>query len=178
MTAGRLRTTIRGTFNHERKTSMKTWLRRTLLGAVGASIAFGGLAACGHRHDHRAWGQMSAEERAQARSKVVDRIAQRLELNAEQRKRLDVLADKLQEQRVALMGAADPRAEVRSLVAGDKFDRAKAQSLVGQKTAAVQAKSPEVIAALGDFYDSLNPQQQAKVREFMERGRRGWWRRS
>jgi hypothetical protein len=49
---------------------------------------------------------------------------------------------------------------------------------VGEKMAAVNAKSPEVIAALGDFYDSLAPAQQAKVRDFMEhRGGRGWWRR-
>ena len=157
---------------------MKTWLRRSLLGVLGATIAFGGIAACGHRHDHHAWNQMSAEERAKAREKIIDRIAQKLELNGEQRQRLGVLADKLQEQRAALMAGADPRAEARSLVAGDKFDRAKAQAFIGQKTAAVQAKSPEVIAALGDFYDSLNPQQQAKVREFMEHGRRGWWHRS
>ena len=42
------------------------------------------------------------------------------------------------------------------------------------KTAAVQAGSPEVIAAAADFFDNLNPAQQQKVRDFMERGRR--WR--
>ena len=41
---------------------------------------------------------------------------------------------------------------MQSLVAGDKFDRSKAQALVAEKTAAVGTKSPEVIAALGDFY--------------------------
>ena len=67
-------------------------------------------------------------------------------------------------------------AAVRGLVAGDKFDRAKAQALVTEKTAALNTGSPEVIAALGDFYDSLNATQQAKVRDFMDRGRRGWRR--
>ena len=71
----------------------------------------------------------------------------------------------------------DPRAQVQALVVGDKFDRARAQALVSEKTAAVNAKSPEVIAALGDFYDHLNPAQQAKVREFMQRRHGGWWRR-
>jgi len=61
----------------------------------------------------------------------------------------------------------DPRAEVRSLVAGNTFDRSKAQSLVDAKTAAVQSGAPQVIAALGDFYDSLNETQQAQVRDFM-----------
>ena len=86
------------------------------------------------------------------------------------------LADKLHEQRAAMMGQSkDPRAELQALVAGDKFDKARAQTLVSEKTAAIQARSPEVIAALADFYDSLNPAQQQKVREFMQR-RRGWHR--
>jgi hypothetical protein len=80
-----------------------------------------------------------------------------------------VLADKLQEQRAALKGkTVNPRAEVEALVAGDKFDRARAQALVTEKTAAITGKSPEVIAAAGDFYDSLTPAQQTKVREFMQ----------
>ena len=64
---------------------------------------------------------------------------------------------------------------MQSLVAGAQFDRAKAQALVQQKTDALRSGSPEVIAALGDFYDSLNPAQQQKVRDFMSR--RGGWRR-
>jgi PleD family two-component response regulator len=59
---------------------------------------------------------------------------------------------------------------MKALVAGDKFDKARAQALVTEKTTAVQTKSPEVIAALADFYDSLNPAQQQKVRDFMEGG--------
>jgi hypothetical protein len=40
----------------------------------------------------------------------------------------------------------------------------------------VQLKSPAVINAFGDFYDSLRPEQQAKLRESAEalaRGRHG-----
>lgn len=156
---------------------MRTWIRRTLLGALGASIALGGLAACGHRHEGGKWSQMSVEERAKVRAKVLDRVGERLELNADQKQCLAVLADKLEQQRTALVGsAADPREEVRKIVAGEKFDRTRAQALLAEKTAAVQAKSPEVIAALGDFYDSLNPAQQEKVRAYMDRRHRRWWR--
>ena len=66
------------------------------------------------------------------------------------------------------------RADVQSLVAGDKFDRTKAQALLAEKTAALNAGSPAVIAAFGDFYDSLSTAQQAKVRDFMQRRRGGW----
>lgn len=152
---------------------MKPWLKRTLIGVFGASILVGGLSACGHRQ--HAWSaNMSAEESAQFRGRLVDRVSSKLELNEDQKKRLTALADKLHEQRSAMMGQSkDPRAELQALVAGDKFDKARAQALVTEKTAAIQGKSPEVIAALADFYDSLNPTQQQKVRDFMQR--RGHW---
>jgi hypothetical protein len=30
---------------------------------------------------------------------------------------------------------------------------------------------------MADFYDSLTPAQQTKVREAMQKGRHGWWHR-
>lgn len=153
---------------------MRPWLKRTLFGLFGATIIFGGLTACGHRHEGR-W-QMSAEDSAKFRGKMIERVSSKLDLNEDQKQRLGVLADKLKEQRTALTGTTtDPRAEMQALVAGDKFDRARAQTIVGEKTAALSSKSPEVIAAAADFYDSLNTTQQQKVREFMQRGH-GWWK--
>jgi len=157
---------------------MKPWIKRTLYGLFGASILVGGLSACGHhRHDYGMGMGMSESERTEFRGKMVDRVASKLDLNAEQKQRLGVLADKLQEQRSALVGkTSDPRAEIQALVAGEKFDRTRAQTLVTEKTAALNSKSPEVIAAMADFFDSLTPAQQVKVREAMQ-GRHGWWRR-
>ena len=152
---------------------MKPWIKRSLFGLFGIGVAVGSLTACGHRHDGPGW-QMSAEDHGKFRAKMIDRVAGKLDLNEDQKKRLAVVADKLHEQRAAMVGkTTDPRAEVKALVAGEKFDRARAQALVSEKTAAVNGKSPEVIAALGDFYDSLNPAQQAKVREFMDHRRGG-----
>jgi periplasmic protein CpxP/Spy len=107
---------------------------------------------------------------------MVDRVSRHLDLDAAQKARLAALARTLQEQRAAWAGQGDPRSQVRALVAGDRFDRPQAQALVEKATAAIGARSPAVIAAFGDFYDSLNPQQQARVRETMERRHR-WWRR-
>jgi hypothetical protein len=40
----------------------------------------------------------------------------------------------------------------------------------------LQSKSPEVIAAMAQFYNSLNPAQQQKLRDVMD-GRSRWsWR--
>jgi periplasmic protein CpxP/Spy len=156
---------------------MRPWIKRTLFGLLGTGIVLGSLAGCGHRYAHERFGSMSAEEQAKFRDRMVDRVAGKLDLNADQKKRLDTLATRLHEQRLALHGATDPRADLRALVAGDKFDRSKAQALVGEKTAAINAKSPEVIAAFGDFYDSLTPAQQAKIRDFMGKRHHGGWHR-
>lgn len=156
---------------------MKTWIKRTLLGLLGATVLVGGLSACGH-HRH-SWGAtLSPEAYAQSRDKLVDRVAGKLDLNAEQKQRLAKLGDKVFEQRKALIGqTTDPRAELRALLSSDKFDRTRALALITEKTAVLQDKSPEVVAALADFYDSLNPAQQQQVRGYLE-GRHRWFGRS
>lgn len=155
---------------------MKPWIKRSFIALTGVTIAVGGLTACGTR-GHHADGPMSAERMTEMRGKVIERVTKKLDLNAEQQQKLGVLADKLQAQRTAFMGqTTDPRAEVRALVAGDKFDRARALSLLDEKTRVVQVSSPEVINAMADFYDSLNPTQQAEVRERMQK-RKGWFSR-
>lgn len=148
--------------------------KRTLLGLFGATLLVGGLSACGHHRPDYAT-QLSAEEFAQKRDKLVDKVASRLDLNEDQKKRLAVLGDKLYAQRTALVGQTkDPRAEMKALVAGDSFDAERAQALVNEKTAALNAKSPEVIAALADFYNSLSATQQQKVRDYLD-GRGRWF---
>jgi len=155
---------------------MKPWLRRTLIGVFGASLLATAFAA-GACRGHHGWGThaMSEEDAARMKTRMVDKLGSKLDLDAAQKARLGTLADRLHEQRRALVGASDPRSDIASLVSGPAFDRAKAQALVEAKTSAVSTKSPELIAALGDFYDSLRPEQQQKVRDFMNRGGRHGW---
>jgi len=154
---------------------MKRWLKRTLIGVFGASVLFGGLAACSHRYHHGGdWNSMSDEDVAKRKAWMIDRVSGRLDLDDAQKAKLGTLADQLRAQRQALVGGTDPRAEIQSLVAGNTFDRTKAKAFIDGKAQTIQAKSPELIAALGDFYDSLRPEQQQKVRDFMSRGRHGW----
>jgi len=150
-------------------------VRRILFTVLGISLIAGGLSACGHHRDH-AWGaNVTQEQFVQQRDKMVDRAAGKLDLNAEQKKLLAAVGDKLFEQRKAMVGqTTDPRAELKSLIASPKFDTAKAQALVTDKTTVMQAKSPETLAALAAFYDSLNPVQQQKVRDLMD-GHHGWF---
>ncbi|MBL0917759.1 MAG: Spy/CpxP family protein refolding chaperone [Hydrogenophaga sp.] len=153
---------------------MKPWLKRTFIGLTSITVLAGGLAACGTRDHH---GSASPEKVAEWRGKAVDRVSRKLDLGTEQRQKLDVLADKLVAQRAAMIGqTGHPREEMRALVGGEKFDRARALHLLDEKTRVLQIATPEVINALADFYDSLNPTQQAEVREFLDK-RRGWFQR-
>ena len=152
---------------------MKSWIKKSLIGLFGASILVGGLTACSGGHHHR-HGPMDPEKIAEVRAKVVERVSDKLDLSEAQKQKLNTLADKLVAQRTAMVGkTTDPRAEMQALVAGAQFDRSRAQTLLDEKLRVVQAGSPEVIAALADFFDSLNTEQQQKVRELMQK-RRGW----
>ena len=148
---------------------MKTWIKRTLIGVFGTAVLFGGMAACSH---HRYSGTMSDADITQMRERFIDKASRELTLDPAQKAKLGLLADALKAQRAALMtDDANPRTAMQALVAGPQFDRGKAQALIDGKTGAVRDKAPAVVSAMGDFYDSLQPAQQQKLRDFMARGR-------
>ncbi len=152
---------------------MKPWIKRSLIALTSVTVVLGGLTACGSRGDHaRGW---SDERITEVRGKAIEKISGKLDLNAEQKAKLGVLADQMIASRKAFRGNTDPRTDLQALVAGDKFDRSKAQQLLDQKLQAAQGNGPQMLAAFGDFYDSLNPEQQKQVREKLERRGHGWW---
>lgn len=153
---------------------MRTWIRRSLTGLAAATVVLGGLTACGARGEHsRGW---SDERITEVRGKVVDRISGKLDLNAEQKTKLAALTDEMIASRKLMRGdSVNPRADLQALIAGDRFDRSRAQQLLDQKLQAAQANGPKVLAAFGDFYDSLNPEQQKQVRERLEKRGHRWW---
>lgn len=162
---------LRNKLGHKRP-----WLKRGLLGVAVAALTLGGLSACGHGPRHGA--PLSEAEVTQLSDKVVERISSRLDLDAPQKQHLQTLASTLQTQRRQVMGdpATPMRSELQALMASERFDVARANAWVQRKTDALQSASPAVIQALADFYDSLRPEQQAKVREFMAKERHHGWR--
>lgn len=162
------------------RTRIKPWVKRSLIGVAVVATLLGGAAAWakhqyGGLHGHFGWHTVSAADAEPLKARMVDKVGRELGLDAAQKAKLALLADQLREGRNAFVtGTPDPRAEVRGLVAGTTFDRSKASALVQAQVGAVQAQSPALINAMADFYDSLKPEQQARVREFMaRRGHRG-----
>lgn len=159
---------------------MRTWIKNTLIAALGASVALGGMAFASNVREGCGWhghGQMSEADIAKFREKIIDRASSELSLDATQRQNLVALADTLHAQRQNFMPAgSNPREQVQALIAGERFDASRAQSLVMEKTEALRTASPAVIAAMATFYDGLRPEQQQKLRDFMARGRHHGWR--
>ena len=154
---------------------MQPWLKRTFVGVFGASALLGGVTACSYaQHRHGDWQSAGSEDAVRFKERAVDKVAARLVLDAAQKAKLAVLVDRLQEQRLALRGSTDPRTELASLIGDETFDRWHAQDLVNAKLQAVRDKSPLVIAAMAEFYDGLKPEQQQKVRDYLQRGRSSW----
>lgn len=153
---------------------MTPWIKRTFIGLTTLTVALGGLTACGSHGDHsRGW---SEERITEMRGKVIEKVTSKLDLNAVQKQKLAALTDEMLVARKAMKGdTTDPRADLKALIAADKFDRTKAQSLLDQKTQVVQGNGPKVLAAFGDFFDSLTPEQQKQVREKMDKRGHGWW---
>lgn len=156
---------------------MRPWLQRTLIGIFGISLVAGSLAACSHR-PHGPWGaHMTEAERTEMRGRMVEKASRKLDLDTTQKAKLTALADTLAAQRKAMLAnGGEPYTGLKALIAGAQFDRARAQALVDNKTTAIRQGSPAVITAMADFYDSLKPEQQQKLREMLDRRghHRGW----
>jgi Spy/CpxP family protein refolding chaperone len=149
---------------------MKTWVNKNLIKGASIAITLAGLTACGMPGGYQ-HGNMSAEKMARIQSTVIERVNADLSLSSEQKVRLDKVFEVFNKQHQAIHESnASPEKELRSLIGGNTFDRERAINLHAQKTETMKNEGPKLISALADFYDNLNPQQQAKLRERLEKG--------
>jgi periplasmic protein CpxP/Spy len=144
---------------------MSITLKRTLLALLSAGCLATAIASDGH-HSSRHGDRMEHQQ------KMVERFASKLDLNASQKDKLKALSEALSKQRQIMHGDNGLKSEMLGLISGNKMDRNKALELAQSKTRAMQEAAPLVVNASADFYDSLNPEQQAKVREWMEKRKR------
>ena len=131
------------------------WFVYSITGSILAVM----LAACGpHRHD--------PEERAEW---MMEKVTKELELNETQVAKLNLVKNELLKAgKDFRQRRDDSRQTVVDLIQQPTLDRDKAVALVNQHTAAINEQAPQIIAALGDFYDSLSPEQQAELREHIQ----------
>lgn len=109
------------------------------------------------------------------------KIEKQLDLNDEQRAKLAIVKDEILTIRNEMRGKHEAtHASVRDLLNASSLNQEKAITLVNGHVSEISNQAPRAIAALGGFWDSLNPEQQAKVREKMDEHfeQRSHWGRS
>ncbi|HWR78063.1 MAG TPA: Spy/CpxP family protein refolding chaperone [Thiobacillus sp.] len=126
-----------------------------ILGAVGIAVA---VAGCGHGYRHHEPGDYAVRH--------IEKLGKELNLNEAQTAKLNAVSETLRKGRDTMRAKHDEKQkEVLALLDQPKLDRARALGLVQQTTRDINDHAPEMIAAMGDFYDSLTPTQQQKLRE-------------
>jgi Spy/CpxP family protein refolding chaperone len=150
---------------------MKTRFRYifAILGAAGIAVA---VTACGHGIRHHAPADYAVRH--------IEKLGKELDLNEAQTAKLNAVSATLRKGGERLHSKHDERQkEVLALLDQPTFDRQRANALVQQTTRDVNDHAAEMIAAIGEFYDSLTPTQQQKLRaevtERMEHADRCRW---
>ncbi|MCG8488805.1 MAG: Spy/CpxP family protein refolding chaperone [Chromatiales bacterium] len=127
------------------------------------------LGGCAHRFK-------TPEQRA---DHFVTIITKKLDLNDEQKANLNTLRDEMLAVREGLEDKRDEKRDiVQSLLAEPVLDQDKATTLINGHFNDISSQSPRIVAALANFWDSLTPKQQIKIREKVEKhsDRKGCWR--
>lgn len=135
----------------------------SILAIVGLIVG-----GCAHRYK-------DPEKRAEYFS---NKISKKLDLNADQKTKLDAVTKEFMAARTEMKGKKDAtRSTLREVLNQPKFDQGKVMSVYKGHVSDMDTHAPRIIAAVGDFWDSLTPEQQAKAREKMEKHfeRHGRW---
>lgn len=128
---------------------------------VGTLVLVGAFSACRHHHD--------PEERAQW---MQNKVTKKLELNDTQQLQLKQVSDEMMDARQSMKQQfGDSREQLLGLFEQPTLDQAQILNLLQSHTQAFNERAPGIVAAVGEFYDGLNPDQQAEIREFMHEHR-------
>ena len=94
-------------------------------------------------------------------------IANKLDLNADQKVKFEQLTKVISEQR-QIHQADKSHEQIKALLNAPVLDQQQALVLFEQKAAKIKTSAPVVIAAIANFTDSLNFEQKAKAQDMME----------
>lgn len=106
---------------------------------------------------------MHAEDRAQW---LTDKISHELDLRSDQIARLDTVKRRVLEAHTRMRQEhAQHSEQIQTLLAAPTLDQDRLLTMLRQTTTEVNDLAPDVIAALADFYASLDDQQRQTLRE-------------
>lgn len=135
---------------------MKSFIKNSLA-IIGALVLAGLFAACSFHG--------GPDERAQWMQK---KVTKELKLDAPQQLQLESLGDEIQQARKVMKEQfAGKHDQLPALLEQPVMDREALTALVNSHTQLINELSPGIIAAASDFYDGLNVEQQAQIREFI-----------
>lgn len=135
--------------------------KRTIILITSGALLIGGVVACNRGMHHG-----SAEERSEW---IVEKASKKLELNTDQKSKLIEVSNKFLNIRKTMRRDREQnRVDILAMLEQPTLDREKMNAIVSQKIATINTRSPVIVDAIGDFYDSLDDTQRAELREFIE----------
>jgi len=101
--------------------------------------------------------------------RIVQKVTEELDLTAIQQASLTQVKNELLEMRNTISSSREQtQADIWAMLKQPRLDRNQANSMVNQRIEAIHSRSPAIIDAMGNFYDSLDDLQRAELREFIE----------
>jgi Spy/CpxP family protein refolding chaperone len=129
---------------------------------VSGLVLVTGLTACGHRFGHHGPGDKA--------DWMVNKVTAELKLDEAQQAKLKAIKDELLSVRKEWVEQREEsRSTALALLDKPALDRQQAIDLINGHTQFVEQKAPEIVAAVGEFYDSLTPEQQQTLREHVQK---------
>ena len=109
----------------------------------------------------------------------MEKVTNELDLNDAQKSKLELVRKEVLAARQEIRADRDQtRNEVLAMLEQPQLDRQKVLAMVEQKTSSINQQAPQVVNALGDFYDSLSTEQRKTlhdhVAEMGERHHHHW----
>ena len=143
--------------------------KRTIIYMTGIALLTTSIIACNRG---------TAEERGE---RMVQKVTEKLELTETQQARLSEVKNEFLEMRKTMRSNREQtQTDIQAMLKQPTLDRNKANSIVNQHIETIHSRSPAIIDAIGNFYDSLDDAQRAELREFIEdkmenhHGRHSW----
>ncbi len=134
--------------------------KRSIIIAGGVLMTLG-LVACNHGMHYG-----TAEERGEW---MVQKVTSELDLNQTQQVNLEAVKDEFLDMRKSMRNDREQtRGDLLAMLKQPTLDRDKANAIVAQYVEKVNIRSPAIVDAIGDFYDSLDDEQRAELSGFIE----------